>query len=189
MKKILKKTLTMMLILTLGMVKSSLATETKDMIPPEGNITITNSTITEGINYVDNLDVTLKISATDNVTTSANLKMYITTTPNANQIEILDEDWETYSTSKKITLPETKENIKIYAFFKDEAGNVSLAASFKVTQRAITVTAGSASRVYNGSALTNNTATVTEGADTVPPRVTETPLLAFVAEIVSAFFA
>lgn len=125
MKKILKKTLTMMLILTLGMVKSSLATETKDMIPPEGNITITNSTITEGINYVDNLDVTLKISATDNVTTSANLKMYITTTPNANQIEILDEDWETYSTSKKITLPETKENIKIYAFFKDEAGNVS----------------------------------------------------------------
>lgn len=78
-----------MLILTLGMVKSSLATETKDMIPPEGNITITNSTITEGINYVDNLDVTLKISATDNVTTSANLKMYITTTPNANQIEIL----------------------------------------------------------------------------------------------------
>lgn len=125
MKKILKRTLTIVLILTLGMIKNSLATTTVDMIPPEGNATIVNSTITNGVNYVDDLVINLKISAADDVTSAANLKMYITTTPDMNKNEIPDEDWETYATSKQITLPKTKETSKIYVFFKDEAGNVS----------------------------------------------------------------
>ena len=125
MKKTIKGILVIILAMILTIVGEIVQATNADIVPPKGSVSITGATVVDNINYVENLEVQVKINVSDDVSASNKVKMYITTNPIQKDVQIPENSWETYSATKNMTLVNAQEINTIYAIFKDEAGNIS----------------------------------------------------------------
>ena len=126
-----------------------------DIIPPTGSITVKDATIRNNINYVPSSNVTLEISAQDNISTSSEIKVYITTEAIDLTKTIADALWENYSNgmTKTITITNLSATTRIYALFKDAAGNTSAASTGADTEYSIIYNLnGGTGSIENGTA-------------------------------------
>ena len=126
-----------------------------DIIPPTGSITVKDATIRNNINYVPSNNVTLEISAQDNISTSSEIKVYITTEAIDLTKTIADALWENYSNgmTKSITITNLSATTRIYALFKDAAGNTSAAFTGADTEYSIIYNLnGGTGSIENGTA-------------------------------------
>ena len=126
-----------------------------DIIPPTGSITVKDATIRNNINYVPSNNVTLEISAQDNISTSSEIKVYITTEAIDLTKKIADALWENYSNgmTKTITITNLSATTRIYALFKDAAGNTSAAFTGADTEYSIIYNLnGGTGSIENGTA-------------------------------------
>ena len=126
-----------------------------DIIPPTGSITVKDATIRNNINYVPSSNVTLEISAQDNISTSSEIKVYITTEAIDLTKTIADALWENYSNgmTKTITITNLSATTRIYALFKDAAGNTSAAFTGADTEYSIIYNLnGGTGSIENGTA-------------------------------------
>lgn len=126
-----------------------------DIIPPTGSITVKDATIRNNINYVPSSNVTLEISAQDNISTSSEIKVYITTEAIDLTKKIADALWENYSNgmTKTITITNLSATTRIYALFKDAAGNTSAAFTGADTEYSIIYNLnGGTGSIENGTA-------------------------------------
>ena len=126
-----------------------------DVIPPKGSITVKDAIIRNNINYVPSSNVTLEISAQDNISTSSEIKVYITTEAIDLTKTIADALWENYSNgmTKSITITNLSATTRIYALFKDAAGNTSAAFTGADTEYSIIYNLnGGTGSIENGTA-------------------------------------
>ncbi len=98
-----------------------------DNIAPEGTIDIVATYENSGIKYTKNKNVTINLTATDNVSTSANIKVALI---NENNFSLTNPNsginWLDFSATKTWTLSSNSGMKTVYVIFKDEAGNQSL---------------------------------------------------------------
>ena len=126
-----------------------------DIIPPTGSITVKDATIRNNINYVPSNSVTLEISAQDNISTASEIKVYITTEAIDLTKTVADALWENYSNgmTKTITITDVSTTTRIYALFKDAAGNTSAAFTGADTEYSIIYNLnGGTGSIENGTA-------------------------------------
>ena len=126
-----------------------------DVIPPRGSITVKDATIRNNINYVPSTSVTLEISAQDNISTASEIKVYITTEAIDLTKAIADALWENYSNgmTKTITITDVSTTTRVYALFKDAAGNISAAFTGADTEYSIIYNLnGGTGSIENGTA-------------------------------------
>ena len=98
-----------------------------DTEAPSGTVNVTALYTSGGTKYVKDRTVTLNLTASDDHSTSANLKMAFLnedTYNSANSSTTLT--WKTYSTSTTWTSSSGGGLKRVYVIFKDEAGNQSL---------------------------------------------------------------
>ena len=82
-----------------------------ETVPPTGSISPAG-----GITYTNNQTLSLTLNATDNLSGVGSMCISLTTTCSA---------WESYGTSKTISLNNVDGNQTIYAWYRDNVGNVS----------------------------------------------------------------
>ena len=98
----------------------------KDIMAPFGSIKVVGNDV-DGVTYVNNTEVTLKLTAKDNETSTENIKMKLYNKEEFENIVSLDDIvWENFADEVTWTLPNNNGLRRIYMLLKDEAGNVSL---------------------------------------------------------------
>ena len=65
-----------------------------DIKPPRGAISVEGATLQDGVYYTTTLTPTLNITASDDVTTTENLKMIVSSTPINADFAKVDGNWE-----------------------------------------------------------------------------------------------
>lgn len=97
-----------------------------DTIPPKGEVIVKNATLDNGIYYVSSSEIVLGITASDDVSATNNLKMFISDSPISSAEATNDSLWQAYSSEVNYTIDEnTLDTSTIYVYLKDEAGNIS----------------------------------------------------------------
>ena len=96
-----------------------------DITPPRGSVTVIGSTIENGVNNVTSKEFTIRIQATDDVSTSSEIKVYVVLNKIPDTEKILDSAWETYRDgyTKTLTIPDDTTEATVYVVLKDKAGN------------------------------------------------------------------
>ena len=97
-----KRTLSKLLIasgLLLTMSSTAMATELEnfyknDVTPPWGRISIDAALKVNGVNYVENEKVKVKLYAVDDISTAEEIKYYLSMEPIEDVGKIADEDWK-----------------------------------------------------------------------------------------------
>lgn len=98
----------------------------KDIMAPIGSLKIVGNEV-DGATYVNNTTVKLIITATDNVTDAANLKMKILNKEEFDNLKTLNDIvWEDYKNEVTWQIPSNDGVKRVYLLLKDEAGNISL---------------------------------------------------------------
>ena len=98
-----------------------------DIEAPEGTINIVAAYENAGIKYTKNQKVTINLTATDDVSSTENIKVALI---NENNFSLTNPNsginWLNFSASKTWTLSSNSGMKTVYVIFKDEAGNQSL---------------------------------------------------------------
>ena len=96
-----------------------------DITPPRGSVTVIGSTVENGVNNVTSKEFTIQIQATDDVSTSSEIKVYVVLNKIPDTEKILDSAWETYKDgyTKTLTIPDDTTEATVYVVLKDKAGN------------------------------------------------------------------
>ena len=98
-----------------------------DIEAPEGTINIVAAYENAGIKYTRNKKVTINLTATDDVSSTENIKVALI---NENNFSLTNPNssinWLNFSASKTWTLSSNSGMKTVYVIFKDEAGNQSL---------------------------------------------------------------
>ena len=100
----------------------------KDIHAPVGTIIVKDAyTVESNIYYTNQMNVILQITATDDISTSNQIKMAIYKEDDYNALTSEDEIvWEQYKENKQWTLTKENADEKIYLILKDMAGNISV---------------------------------------------------------------
>ena len=100
----------------------------KDIHAPVGTIIVKDAyTVENNIYYTNQMNVILQITATDDISTSNQIKMAIYKEDDYNALTSEDEIvWEQYKENKQWTLTKENADEKIYLILKDMAGNISV---------------------------------------------------------------
>ncbi len=100
----------------------------KDIHAPVGTIIVKDAyTVESNIYYTNQMNVILQITATDDISTSNQIKMAIYKEDDYNALTSEDEIvWEQYEENKQWTLKKENADEKIYLILKDMAGNISV---------------------------------------------------------------
>ena len=100
----------------------------KDIHAPVGTIIVKDAyTVENNIYYTNQMNVILQITATDDISTSNQIKMAIYKEDDYNALTSEDEIvWEQYEENKQWTLTKENADEKIYLILKDMAGNISV---------------------------------------------------------------
>ena len=100
----------------------------RDVKAPVGTIIVKDAYTTENnIFYVNQKDVILQITATDDISTSEQIKMAIYKEDAYNALNSEDDiTWEQYEENKQWTLTKENADEKIYLILKDLVGNISV---------------------------------------------------------------
>ena len=100
----------------------------KDIHAPVGTIIVKDAyTVENNIYYTNQMNVILQIIATDDISTSNQIKMAIYKEDDYNALTSEDEIvWEQYEENKQWTLTKENADEKIYLILKDMAGNISV---------------------------------------------------------------
>ena len=100
----------------------------KDIHAPVGTIIVKDAyTAENNIYYTNQMNVILQITATDDISTSNQIKMAIYKEDDYNALTSEDEIvWEQYKENKQWTLTKENADEKIYLILKDMAGNISV---------------------------------------------------------------
>lgn len=99
-----------------------------DITPPTGKITIKNATVTtDGKKEVGGSSVIVGIEANDDISTSSEMKVYVSIDDIPDTKRIEEYEWENYSDSyqKTLKIPTGSQSSKVYAVIKDKAGNTN----------------------------------------------------------------
>ena len=98
-----------------------------DIIPPEGVISIINGTTQNGVTTVKNANIKIGVTATDNVSTAEQIKIYVVLDQVPDTKKIPDSSWENYSDgyTKTLTAPTGARNAIVYVVLKDAMGNTN----------------------------------------------------------------
>ena len=119
------------MIASLNMLSSntSMASNTNDVTPPVGRISIVDSTAIDGVSYVKTNKATVSIYAVDDICANTEIMYYISTSQ-ISSTERIDDGWIPYEpgATHEITLNEG-ELTKVYIVFKDASGNTTLGHS------------------------------------------------------------
>jgi uncharacterized repeat protein (TIGR02543 family) len=115
------------IMIILIIVPKSVQADSIDVIPPKGSITIKNATIESGEKIVNGSKVLVGISATDNVSSANEIKVYISINEIPDTKKLDEEDWETYydGYTKAMRVSESGEKDKVYVSIKDKSGNTN----------------------------------------------------------------
>ena len=100
----------------------------KDIHAPVGTIIVKDAyTVENNIYYTNQMNVILQITATDDISTSNQIKMAIYKEDDYNALTSENEIvWEQYKENKQWTLTKENADEKIYLILKDMAGNISV---------------------------------------------------------------
>lgn len=116
---------------------------TLDTLAPAGLSLILN----DGAQYATSATVTAKISVSDETTTGYQMKIWGTKTAETEA----EASWETFATTKSITLPDGDGLKTIYVKMRDDVGNETAAVSDTITLNtsipAVTITGPDKSRI------------------------------------------
>ena len=98
-----------------------------DVTPPWGRISINSALKINGINYVENEKVTVKLYAVDDNSKAEEIKYYLSLSPIEDVGKIAEENWKAYKeeATEEITIDNLDTTNTIYAVFKDKNGNTS----------------------------------------------------------------
>ena len=96
-----------------------------DITPPKGSVIVVGSTVENGVNNLTDKEFTIQIQATDDVSTSSEIKVYVVLNKIPDTEKILDSAWETYKDgyTKTLTIPDDTTEATAYVVLKDKAGN------------------------------------------------------------------
>ena len=99
----------------------------KDITPPEGTIEVKNATLEDGKKMISGNTVIVGVTATDNISPSSGIKVYISINDIPDTKKIPEEDWEQYvdGYTKTLKLPTSPLTSKIYVSLKDSSGNTN----------------------------------------------------------------
>ena len=100
----------------------------KDIHAPVGTIIVKDAySVENNIYYTNQMNVILQITATDDISTSNQIKMAIYKEDDYNALTSENEIvWEQYKENKQWTLTKENADEKIYLILKDMAGNISV---------------------------------------------------------------
>ena len=135
MKKFLKGMLLIitMLFITVASVATVRASEItnefykNDITPPWGRIYIEGAATKDGVTYVGEKTLNIKIYAKDDMCKDSEIKYYMSETPISSTEKLADNLWKTYIAGEAMELTLKDDGtLDIYAIFKDANGNTSL---------------------------------------------------------------
>ena len=110
---------------------------TNDVTAPWGSLTVVGANKMDNVNYVDSVNIEVKISASDDMCAASDIKYYISTSEISNTAKITA--WEDYVTDKivSITLPSIDDINVIYLVLKDKNGNTSMIYDSSLSQNVV----------------------------------------------------
>jgi len=127
-----------------------------DLVAPTGSISISSGSSTTSTPIVS-----LNLSATDETSTVSQMRI------SENQ-DFSGSDWETYATTKTITLSAGNGTKTIYIEFKDSAGNISTIYSDSIILAAPVVDNSNTEQNGEGTPITSSTESAVETETTSP---------------------